>query len=195
MIWGSPFGYILPESAGNVFHAFLFSHSRHISSIRGELVPYLVRKQFSKTSNRQTAKDDAEDQKQQLKKSDISTNHGRCLLSFLVFMYNLKQKKIQIRKKNPQYPLSVMWSHGAASVSVSLRAPDLVTRRASPPAGPGALVLERPPRWHERGLPRREAPLLRARHGWGPVLPGQHPSRLHWGEPTGECVIKEKPRL
>ncbi|XP_075877454.1 translation initiation factor eIF2B subunit gamma [Nelusetta ayraudi] len=48
--------------------------NKHISSIRGELVPYLVRKQFSKTSNRQAAKDDAEDQKQQLKKSDGSTN-------------------------------------------------------------------------------------------------------------------------
>lgn len=62
---------------------FLFSHSRHISSIRGELVPYLVRKQFSKTTNRQTAKDDGEDQKQQLKKSDSSTNNGQCVPSLL----------------------------------------------------------------------------------------------------------------
>lgn len=72
------------------------------------------------------------------------------------------------------------------TASVPPRAADLVPRRASPPAGPGALLLERPPRRHERGLPRREAPLLRARHGRGPVLPGQHLSRLHRGEPTGE---------
>uniref|UniRef100_A0A3Q3X9H0 Translation initiation factor eIF2B subunit gamma n=1 Tax=Mola mola TaxID=94237 RepID=A0A3Q3X9H0_MOLML len=48
--------------------------NKFISSIRGELAPYLVRKQFSKTGNMQTNKDDAEDQKNQ-KKNDGSTNH------------------------------------------------------------------------------------------------------------------------
>ncbi|KAG8014149.1 Translation initiation factor eIF-2B subunit gamma, partial [Nibea albiflora] len=47
--------------------------NKSISSIRGELVPYLVRKQFSKTTNSQKIKDDAEDQNQ--KKSDGPTNN------------------------------------------------------------------------------------------------------------------------
>ncbi|KAE8290936.1 Translation initiation factor eIF-2B subunit gamma eIF-2B GDP-GTP exchange factor subunit gamma [Larimichthys crocea] len=47
--------------------------NKSISSIRGELVPYLVRKQFSKTTNSQKIKDDAEDQNQ--KKNDGPTNH------------------------------------------------------------------------------------------------------------------------
>lgn len=50
---------------------------RSISSIRGELVPYLVRKQFSKTTNSQKIKDDTEDQNQ--KKTDGSASHGQCL--------------------------------------------------------------------------------------------------------------------
>uniref|UniRef100_A0A4W6DXH5 Translation initiation factor eIF2B subunit gamma n=1 Tax=Lates calcarifer TaxID=8187 RepID=A0A4W6DXH5_LATCA len=49
------------------------TENKSISSIRGELVPYLVRKQFSKTTNSQKNKDDAEDQNQ--KKNDGSTNH------------------------------------------------------------------------------------------------------------------------
>uniref|UniRef100_A0A3B3E0X2 Translation initiation factor eIF2B subunit gamma n=1 Tax=Oryzias melastigma TaxID=30732 RepID=A0A3B3E0X2_ORYME len=44
------------------------SENKSISSIRGELVPYLVRKQFSKTTNSEKIKDDCEDQTQ--KKSD-----------------------------------------------------------------------------------------------------------------------------
>lgn len=44
-------------------------------------MPYLVRKQFSKTANCQKPKDDAEDEKKQ-KKSDGSTNHGQCLHQF-----------------------------------------------------------------------------------------------------------------
>uniref|UniRef100_A0A672IY22 Translation initiation factor eIF2B subunit gamma n=1 Tax=Salarias fasciatus TaxID=181472 RepID=A0A672IY22_SALFA len=40
------------------------TENKFISSIRGELVPYLVRKQFSKTSNSQKMKDDVEDQTQ-----------------------------------------------------------------------------------------------------------------------------------
>ncbi|KAK5859950.1 hypothetical protein PBY51_021465 [Eleginops maclovinus] len=47
--------------------------NKSISSIRGELVPYLVRKQFSKTINCQHNKDDSEDQS--LKTNDGSTNH------------------------------------------------------------------------------------------------------------------------
>ncbi|XP_024130165.1 translation initiation factor eIF-2B subunit gamma [Oryzias melastigma] len=49
------------------------SENKSISSIRGELVPYLVRKQFSKTTNSEKIKDDCEDQTQ--KKSDSSTDH------------------------------------------------------------------------------------------------------------------------
>uniref|UniRef100_A0A3Q1GKM0 Translation initiation factor eIF2B subunit gamma n=1 Tax=Acanthochromis polyacanthus TaxID=80966 RepID=A0A3Q1GKM0_9TELE len=44
------------------------TENKSISSIRGELVPYLVRKQFSKTTDGQKMKDDAEDQTQ--KKND-----------------------------------------------------------------------------------------------------------------------------
>uniref|UniRef100_A0A3P8SH01 Translation initiation factor eIF2B subunit gamma n=1 Tax=Amphiprion percula TaxID=161767 RepID=A0A3P8SH01_AMPPE len=44
------------------------TENKSISSIRGELVPYLVRKQFSKTTDSQKMKDDAEDQTQ--KKND-----------------------------------------------------------------------------------------------------------------------------
>ncbi|TNN37125.1 Translation initiation factor eIF-2B subunit gamma [Liparis tanakae] len=47
--------------------------NKSISSIRGELVPYLVRKQFSKTTNSPKIKDDAEDQNQ--KTNDGSTDH------------------------------------------------------------------------------------------------------------------------
>ncbi|KAJ4936236.1 hypothetical protein JOQ06_000838 [Pogonophryne albipinna] len=46
--------------------------NKSISSIRGELVPYLVRKQFSKTINCPNIKDDADDQN--LKTKDGSTN-------------------------------------------------------------------------------------------------------------------------
>lgn len=49
------------------------TENKSISSIRGELVPYLVRKQFSKTSNSQKMKDDGEDQTQM--KNDGSSNH------------------------------------------------------------------------------------------------------------------------
>lgn len=59
----------------HIFPPFLYCRS--ISSIRGELVPYLVRKQFSKTTNSQKIKDDVEDQNQ--KNNDGSTNHGQCL--------------------------------------------------------------------------------------------------------------------
>uniref|UniRef100_A0A3B4APG6 Translation initiation factor eIF2B subunit gamma n=1 Tax=Periophthalmus magnuspinnatus TaxID=409849 RepID=A0A3B4APG6_9GOBI len=39
------------------------TENKSISSIRGELVPYLVRKQFSKTTNSSKIKDDTDDQK------------------------------------------------------------------------------------------------------------------------------------
>lgn len=60
----------------NFFFLFISLFLRSISSIRGELVPYLVRKQFSKAANSQKMKDDSEDQTQ--KKNDGSTNHGYC---------------------------------------------------------------------------------------------------------------------
>nr|XP_057922421.1 translation initiation factor eIF-2B subunit gamma isoform X2 [Doryrhamphus excisus] len=47
--------------------------NKSISSVRGELVPYLVRKQFSKTRCSPKSKDDTEEQSQ--KKSDSSTNN------------------------------------------------------------------------------------------------------------------------
>lgn len=49
------------------------TENKSISSIRGELVPYLVRKQFSKTTNSHKIKEDAEDQNQKM--SDSSPNH------------------------------------------------------------------------------------------------------------------------
>ncbi|CAG5896728.1 unnamed protein product [Menidia menidia] len=49
------------------------AENKSISSIRGELVPYLVRKQLSKATKSQTAKGDLEDQSQ--KKNDGGTNH------------------------------------------------------------------------------------------------------------------------
>lgn len=73
------------------------------------------------------------------------------------------------------------------------RAPYLITRWASPPACPRAFMLERPPRGHERGLPRRKAPLLRSHYGWGPLLPCQHISCLHRSKPTGESSIMYNP--
>lgn len=144
-------------------------------------MPYLVRKQFSKTANHQKPKDDVEDEKKQ-KKSDGSTNHGQCLRLVWIW-YTLR-----LTNKNGRLSFQVMTLHYCCLSSLfhPPRAPDLVTRRASPPAGPGAFLLERPPRRHERGIPRRKAPLLRPHYGWGPVLPGQHLSCLHWGKPTGE---------
>ncbi|XP_077415988.1 translation initiation factor eIF2B subunit gamma [Vanacampus margaritifer] len=47
--------------------------NKSISSVRGELVPYLVRKQFSKARSSPKSKDDTDEQSQ--KKSDNSTNN------------------------------------------------------------------------------------------------------------------------
>uniref|UniRef100_A0A665UIB8 Translation initiation factor eIF2B subunit gamma n=1 Tax=Echeneis naucrates TaxID=173247 RepID=A0A665UIB8_ECHNA len=55
------------------------TENKSISSIRGELVPYLVRKQFSKTTNSQKNKDDVDDQNQ--KKNDGSMNHELLITS------------------------------------------------------------------------------------------------------------------
>ncbi|XP_057714237.1 translation initiation factor eIF-2B subunit gamma [Corythoichthys intestinalis] len=49
------------------------TENKSISSVRGELVPYLVRKQFSKAMSRPKCKDDTDEQSQ--KKSDNSTNN------------------------------------------------------------------------------------------------------------------------
>uniref|UniRef100_A0A3P9KWD7 Translation initiation factor eIF2B subunit gamma n=1 Tax=Oryzias latipes TaxID=8090 RepID=A0A3P9KWD7_ORYLA len=46
------------------------SENKSISSIRGELLPYLVRKQFSKTANCEKIKDDCEDQTQKKSSTD-----------------------------------------------------------------------------------------------------------------------------
>lgn len=54
-----------------------FLEYRFISSIRGELVPYLVRKQFSKMADFQKSKDDTDDQKNQ-KMKEGSAHHGQC---------------------------------------------------------------------------------------------------------------------
>ncbi|MED6274316.1 hypothetical protein CHARACLAT_015123, partial [Characodon lateralis] len=55
------------------------TENKSISSIRGELVPYLVRKQFSKTTDSQKVREDSEDQT--LKKNDSSTNHELLIAS------------------------------------------------------------------------------------------------------------------
>jgi len=55
------------------------TENKSISSIRGELVPYLVRKQFSKTTNSHKIKDNTDDQNQKM--NDGSTNHAELLIS------------------------------------------------------------------------------------------------------------------
>ncbi|CAG07648.1 unnamed protein product, partial [Tetraodon nigroviridis] len=54
--------------------------NKFISSIRGELIPYLVRKQFSKMSSFQKSKEDADEQKTQ-KVNEGSTNHELLITS------------------------------------------------------------------------------------------------------------------
>uniref|UniRef100_A0A8C5D048 Translation initiation factor eIF2B subunit gamma n=1 Tax=Gadus morhua TaxID=8049 RepID=A0A8C5D048_GADMO len=48
------------------------AENKSISSIRGELVPYLVRKQFSKAANSQTTKDEADEQSQKQKDGNVN---------------------------------------------------------------------------------------------------------------------------
>ncbi|KAK7945653.1 hypothetical protein WMY93_001381 [Mugilogobius chulae] len=55
------------------------TENKSISSIRGELVPYLVRKQFSKLTNSSKIKDDTDDQSQ--KKTDNVANHELLIAS------------------------------------------------------------------------------------------------------------------
>lgn len=123
------------------------------------------------------------------------------------FKWTLTQNLKQVDYKgqlclNPRHaksPKTVCMCHYSNSVLCSFchssclfllsRAPHLITRRASPPAGPGALVLERPPRWHERGLPWRKAALLCSHYWPGPLLPRQHFSCIHRSKPTGESDI------
>ncbi|KAF7652969.1 hypothetical protein LDENG_00088860 [Lucifuga dentata] len=50
------------------------TENKSISSICGELVPYLVRKQFSKTTNSQKIKDDVEDQNQKQNDGHINND-------------------------------------------------------------------------------------------------------------------------
>ncbi|TDH05731.1 hypothetical protein EPR50_G00125400 [Perca flavescens] len=65
--------------------------NKSISSIRGELVPYLVRKQFSKTTNSPKIKDDAENQNQ--KTNDGSTNHELLISSRDESLLQLAQER------------------------------------------------------------------------------------------------------
>uniref|UniRef100_A0A665UI11 Translation initiation factor eIF2B subunit gamma n=1 Tax=Echeneis naucrates TaxID=173247 RepID=A0A665UI11_ECHNA len=56
------------------------TENKSISSIRGELVPYLVRKQFSKTTNSQKNKDDVDDQNQKKNDELLITSRDEPLL-------------------------------------------------------------------------------------------------------------------
>lgn len=72
--------------------SLLFLYRRFITSIRGELVPYLVRKQFSKAASSKTIEDDTEDQKNQIR-SDGSTNQGQCLYGHTPTSHMKNQRK------------------------------------------------------------------------------------------------------
>ncbi|XP_058500708.1 translation initiation factor eIF-2B subunit gamma [Solea solea] len=65
--------------------------NKSITSIRGELVPYLVRKQFSKTTNSHRPKDDAEDQNQ--KRTDCPANHEIFISSWDEPLLKLAQER------------------------------------------------------------------------------------------------------
>ncbi|KAG7525204.1 hypothetical protein JOB18_023542 [Solea senegalensis] len=65
--------------------------NKSITSIRGELVPYLVRKQFSKTTNSHRPKDDAEDQNQ--KRTDCPANHEILISSWDEPLLKLAQER------------------------------------------------------------------------------------------------------
>lgn len=65
--------------------------NQSISSIRGELVPFMVRKQFSKTFTSPKVKDDADEQNQ--KKNDSSTNHELLLSSRDESLLQLAQER------------------------------------------------------------------------------------------------------
>lgn len=54
-------------------YCILFFSPRSVSSIRGELIPYLVRKQFSKSMTSPNVNDEAD---QNLKKKDGNPNLG-----------------------------------------------------------------------------------------------------------------------
>ncbi|XP_053294627.1 translation initiation factor eIF-2B subunit gamma [Pleuronectes platessa] len=67
------------------------TENKSISSIRGELLPYLVRKQFSKTTNSHKIKEDAEDQSQKM--SDSSTNQELLITSRDELLLQLAQER------------------------------------------------------------------------------------------------------
>lgn len=142
-----------------------------------------MRKQFSKTSSFQKSKEDADYQKTP-KVNEGSTHHGECLTT--------KQYNKHSYQKNSRCNHVISPKNSACTFFLLFslsRTPHLITRWASPPAGSGALLLEWPSRWHVRGLPRRQAPLLCPHHGWGPLLPCQHTSGLHGSKQTGEFNI------
>uniref|UniRef100_A0A3P8WDY9 Translation initiation factor eIF2B subunit gamma n=1 Tax=Cynoglossus semilaevis TaxID=244447 RepID=A0A3P8WDY9_CYNSE len=57
------------------------TENKSITSIRGELIPYLVRKQFSKTINSHKTKDDTDDQSQE--KTEQSKGKLRCYVHIM----------------------------------------------------------------------------------------------------------------
>ncbi|XP_034039029.1 translation initiation factor eIF-2B subunit gamma isoform X2 [Thalassophryne amazonica] len=65
--------------------------NKSMSSIRRELVPYLVRKQFSRTVNVQKSSDDTEDQNQ--KKSNSHSNHELRISSWDEALLQLAQER------------------------------------------------------------------------------------------------------
>lgn len=67
------------------------TENKSISSIRGELVPYLVRKQFSKTTNNQKIKEYPDDQSQ--KRNDGSTNQELIISSRDEHLLQLAQER------------------------------------------------------------------------------------------------------
>ncbi|XP_035025805.1 translation initiation factor eIF-2B subunit gamma [Hippoglossus stenolepis] len=67
------------------------TENKSISSIRGELLPYLVRKQFSKTTKRPKSKEDSEDQSQEM--SDSSTNQELLISSRDESLLELAQER------------------------------------------------------------------------------------------------------
>ncbi|CAL9688715.1 unnamed protein product [Knipowitschia caucasica] len=67
------------------------TENKSISSIRGELVPYLVRKQFSKTINNSKMKEDTEDQSQ--KTSDCLASHELLISSQDECLLQLAQER------------------------------------------------------------------------------------------------------
>jgi hypothetical protein len=66
--------FLIPIESSQVSHIWLFFLPRSITSIRSELIPYLVRKQFSSPSSQQGQEEKEED----LKKKELKSL-GQCL--------------------------------------------------------------------------------------------------------------------